>query len=365
MTDFVAQKRKDYDRKDPKCITFKQKLTFLAGTTSLAYNVIQSEEFGALIHVLDERIPVPTACTVSKWVKEMAEELNAKVAAFVQDANRFSVCLDLWSQKGLTYSYLGVTVHFYSPKMKELASAAVACKSLPHPHTEKAISEALAQVFVDWGFERENVVRYVTDQGANIMASLRNYQIVQMEAPDFEPRGCNMQGMEDSDVESESEADFERDQQELQRIFPQRCSCFAHMLSTTCHKVLDARDSPIEQLKGQVLPLVLKFSHSGSATEGLKRIAGKKLLKVAKTCWNSFYYVCNRLVELCAEVIQVCQERDWPIVFQWAELELCRDLLKPFADMTTLLEGQKYPTSPGVIPALLTLKEHLQVKLPT
>ncbi len=58
--------------------------------------------------------------------------------------------------------------------------------------------------------------------------------------------------------------------------------------------------------------------------------------------------------------MEVCHERDWPIAFEWREVELCRDLLKPIAEMTTYLEGQYYSTCSLVIPALLPIREHLQ-----
>lgn len=112
-------------------------------------------------------------------------------------------------------------------------------------------------------------------------------------------------------------------------------------------------------MKRKVLPLINKFSKSGVATEKLKMLAGKKLLKVAPTRWNIFFYVCQRAAKLKKEVTEICLERKWDITFQWSHVELCRDLLRPLATATTYLEGDKYSTSSGLIPALLTISEHL------
>ncbi|KAI9553646.1 hypothetical protein GHT06_021571 [Daphnia sinensis] len=105
-----------------------------------------------------------------------------------------------------------------------------------------------------------------------------------------------------------------------------------------------------------------RYYHSslGVAVEKLKYLAGKKLLKVAPTRWNSFFYVCNRLSKLKEAVIKVCLERAWEIDFLWNDVELCRDFLRPMAIATTFLEGHKYSTSPSVVPFLLTISEHLQ-----
>jgi hypothetical protein len=38
---------------------------------------------------------------------------------------------------------------------------------------------------------------------------------------------------------------------------------------------------------------------------------------------------------------------------------MCRDLLKPLADVTNYLEGDKYSTSSAVVPFIISIEEHL------
>ncbi len=359
-------KVKLYDRKSPKYQEIKMRLTFLAGSTSFAHQLVDTEEFQSFMTSVNEQFPLPTGRTLSSWVIEVSEKLKRLYQAKIKSAERFSVCIDLWTQHGFTFSYMGMTGHFYDSTEKKLESVCLGCSVLPHPHTAEAIFSKIQAVLESWGLEDAQVLRYVTDEGANIKAALRDLVVVQTDVienaeEDVEVGRPADFRLEDSDIEDEDDEQLQSNAREMDRVFSRRLSCYAHVVSSACRTVLDKEGSPIYELKAQVLPLVSKFTHSGAASENLKRLAGKKLLKVAQHRWNSFFYVCNRLVDLRAELTQVCQEKDWPIRFQWADVQLCRDFLKPFADKTTLLEGQKYPTAPGVIPAILTLLEHLDV----
>jgi hypothetical protein len=96
---------------------------------------------------------------------------------------------------------------------------------------------------------------------------------------------------------------------------------------------LDEKKSRTLLLKEKVLGLVKKFTKSGVATESLKEFSGKTLLRVAKTRWNSFYYVCDRLLAIREHVMTICNSKDWPITFSWADVTTMHQLLKPFAEV--------------------------------
>lgn len=255
------------------------------------------------------------------------------------------------------------------------------------------------------------VLRYVTDQGANIVAGLKPYTILHPvpsthqelfddaefpylaeeceEGRDSQDNEIDQDNSDEDDDDEDENDDNDIDDcdeievrevmetghgvanphsndyvEEVDEVdayerFPKRLNCLAHVLNTMCHAVLDKNNNAISKLKKKVLPLINKFSKSGVATEDLKYLAGKKLLKVAATRWNSFFYVCNRLAKLRTDVMKVCSERKWDILFVWSDVEGCRDFLKPIAIASTFLEGQNYSTVSGIIPCLLSVQEHL------
>ncbi len=261
----------------------------------------------------------------------------------------------------MTYSYLGVPIGFYNPISKQIEVVALACKYMPHPHTAVCIREELKKIFKSWGFDEKKVVRFITDRGANIICTLSPFQIQQtipivasLDDQDLAEEGSNN---EDSDSENDSENDINEfsdaesedevgdedaaytelvvrylqyleEETEYQQSFPKRLSCVAHVLQLMCNTIKYKKDSPIQKLKHTVLKLVNRFSKSGVANQNLKVLGKKKLLKVAKTRWNSLYYVAKRLLELKPNIVSVCNKRDWSINFTWSALALCVDFFE-------------------------------------
>ena len=343
--------------------------------------MIENEDFVKLIFDLDQRAGdlLPVRNTLKAWVVNYAKQVQNQVVANVQRAGSFFVALDLWSQPGLTYSYLGVTLSFHNSISKRIEVVALACRYLHHPHTAIRIREELKNIFDWWGFKETNVIRYITDRGANIICALSPYKIQQMipivasiddldsekddSDSDISENDVDEDGIGDEEAAHNNavarDLQYTEEETEYQRAFPKRLSCAAHVLQLMCNTIIDKLDSPIQKVKRNVLALVNKFSKSGVANQNIKIVRRKKLLKVAQTRWNSFFYVAQRLLQLKPHIVTVCNEKDWPILFTWAELELCVDFLKPIAMATTYLEGDQYPTAASIIPSLLSLQDHL------
>lgn len=114
--------------------------------------------------------------------------------------------------------------------------------------------------------------------------------------------------LEDLDMDRQLDEEFDRFQdQEMEEMqaFPKRLSCIDHMLNNLCSNVIDKTDSPVHSIKKSVLSLLANFGRSCNANELLKRVCGKKLVKVANTRWHYFYYVCKRLLECKDGIIEV------------------------------------------------------------
>ena len=70
----------------------------------------------------------------------------------------------------------------------------------------------------------------------------------------------------------------------------------------------------------------------------------------------------TRLLELKSSVVSVCEDLGWESLssYQWKQLESIEQLLKPFAQYTTLTSGEENTTISLVISVLLELKMHLK-----
>ena len=62
-------------------------------------------------------------------------DLKAKVLARMNQARKVAICVDIWSKKGLTASFLGVTVHFFTPQDHKWHRVTLAVRRLASPHT--------------------------------------------------------------------------------------------------------------------------------------------------------------------------------------------------------------------------------------
>lgn len=122
-------------------------------------------------------------------------------------------------------------------------------------------------------------------------------------------------GMDANAVEKEYN-EFLADEEFYRQAFGKRMTCVVHALNLIFHKIFDDKRSSLGRLRKELLKLLKKINSSGVANQQLKLLTGKKLLKVAKTRWNSFYYVLKRVLLLKTAIIDVCRERLWGIEFQ-------------------------------------------------
>ena len=66
--------------------------------------------------MLDPRYEVPSRTLANKHLDALMEELKGSIQQHLLAAQRISLCADVWSKKGLTSSYLGITAHFFGRK---------------------------------------------------------------------------------------------------------------------------------------------------------------------------------------------------------------------------------------------------------
>ena len=80
----------------------------------------------------------------------------------------------MWTKKGLTTSYLGVTIHFIS-KDGILERAVLDLILFPSPHTGEAIANFVNQVLLEWNISKSISVA-VTDNGSSMIKAFKDAQ---------------------------------------------------------------------------------------------------------------------------------------------------------------------------------------------
>ena len=90
-----------------------KKLALFIGCTNLPIRLVENDKLRGLIAVLDPRYEVPSRTLANKHLDALMEELKGSIQQHLLAAQRISLCADIWSKKGLTSSYLGITAHFF------------------------------------------------------------------------------------------------------------------------------------------------------------------------------------------------------------------------------------------------------------
>jgi hypothetical protein len=80
---------------------------------------------------------------------------------------------DIWTKKGMSASFLGVTAHYYTHEDKQRHQVTLAVRGFSSPHTSQQVAGALGAVRTDWSISHTKVFRVLTDNGSNMVAAFK------------------------------------------------------------------------------------------------------------------------------------------------------------------------------------------------
>lgn len=340
-------------------------------------------------------------------------EMKAKLQDLLSSCRRLTICLDGWTAKGLSHSYLGISACFFDPVSYTPKHATIALLPLPHPHTGSVIFTALEKSLADWGISSEKVMLIVSDNGANVVKAVKLLQdnalrikesqcavkktkhaeanIVEEAAQTSAATGTVAnEAMADKDTDNEidesdngsihdesSSADDGTDDEQYdgdddkecpepnlplpelpESVLCRRMPCVAHTLQLVVKQVYRKHYAQIIMKARKV---VSQIRRSSVAVEKLNRRCGKSLVADCTTRWNSTYMMAQRLLVIKSEVNDVLAEMgiDTLLVSEWAKLGEMASLLEPFATQTDILQTDALSLS-YVLPSILELECHLQ-----
>ena len=161
---------------------------------------MENLEFVDLLKTMDPRYPVPGRTALTKELNCVLIESKAKIMAYLEGSNKISVCCDVWSKKGLTSSYLGVTGHFFSRKDRNRHTVTLAVRRIISSHTAANIRDLLDEVLCEWGFDYNKISATITDNCSNMVAAFKEHLVEECDAEDDEG---------DIDADDDNEMDVE------------------------------------------------------------------------------------------------------------------------------------------------------------
>ena len=197
----------------------------------------------------------------------MMIELTAKISAHIQSANAVSLCCDIWSKKGLTSSYLGIIVHFFSRTDHRRHAVTLAVHRLTTSHTAGNIRSLVNDILAEWDIEPSKVIAVLTDNGSNMVAAFKA-SFVEAEDDDEDVEEEEVCTADDADDFFDHELEHDIEFSSLRRI-----ACFSHTLQLVINKYGEA--IVFKDLMKRAHAVVKKINSSTKAMEKLISLSGK------------------------------------------------------------------------------------------
>ena len=164
-----------YNNEDPKCKAITKKLSIFLAASSAPISLVEDPTFSSLITELDSRYSIPSRYMMSKKIDEVLIDLKGNILSHMLQARKVNFCTDIWSKKGMTACFIGVTAHFFASHKRHNVTLAV--KRVPSPHTGEEVLKIVLQIFKDWNIPNHKIGSIITDNGSNMVKAFKILQL--------------------------------------------------------------------------------------------------------------------------------------------------------------------------------------------
>ena len=241
----------------------------------------------------------------------------------------------------------------------------LAVRRMKFSHTGSYIRSLVDNVLSEWDIHPDKVIASLTDNGSNMVAAFR-MQVQDLSAigdeQEEEIDDLEREVQQQGTVEMDESTDFDDREMDNTTAFGtlHRISCFTHTLQLVVNKF--SKITTFATVLDHAHALIKKVNSSVKATERLVSLSKKKLIRDCPTRWSSTYLRVNRMFEVRNSLTQILEDLEWDnrAASEWKLLPSIRDLLQPFAVLTTLVQREEFTAVSCVIPAIMDLTLHLE-----
>ena len=382
-----------FSHSDPRQKKINRKLAVTIATSSLPVNIVNNSAFKEFVEELNPSARMASKDKMRKEVNQIWTDVRETIDRSLKKCRRVSITTDIWSTKGCTSSYLGVTVHYYNPETKSRGANKIACREFPVRHTAENIADLLLKVLKEFSIDRK-LTHMVLDNGSNMVKAVRVFnkdnrgggQEDDGQDDDQEDENINDE-IDSSDEETETDETEEADvvareviaeveehearerqiDDALSYEMVRRGACFSHTMQCAIHRVAKTRSLKFGKVMKKTKKYVNKYRKSIRAKDVLGATSfKKKLIGYVKTRWFSDLAMCKSIIEAFEKPdkpLSILTEKlgwDCEITLQDIRtLKLYCEILEPFAKHTDILGGENYSTIQLVYPTLVDLQTHL------
>lgn len=209
--------------------------------TGMSTRLCDSIAFKRFSTLLEPKFKSPGAARVNNLIGAKMEKAKHKLKEILKEARKLTLCVDGWSKRGLTASFIGVSACFYHPPGGQVYHALLNLHRIEHPHTGESIARCIDETLNAWDIGEDKVLLIVTDNGSNILKAvrlLRDRSQEQREEPtdgSWGQPGDARDGLDEPCIESESEETDEEDEEIGETGDLGKCGYSATYVLIKCH----------------------------------------------------------------------------------------------------------------------------------
>ena len=126
-----------------------RKLVIFVGCTNVPNQIVKSPKFRDLLTTLDKRYVLPGRASISKELDKVMVDPKVKIVNVLKDSQRVSICANIWTKKGMSSSYLGITAHFFTRSDHVHHRVTLAVRRMPSPHTGENIRQLVDDILTE------------------------------------------------------------------------------------------------------------------------------------------------------------------------------------------------------------------------
>lgn len=340
---------------------------------SMPLSLVEKPGFRNFMAAVDPKYVNFSRATVTSKITEMASVMENKIKEAMASANNLSVTVDIWSDRKMR-GFLGVTGHTMevneSTKELSLKSYLLSCERFKGSHTGERISTAFEGICDKYDV-RSKLNYIICDNAANMKKAFTVCL--------FREDDANIDDNMSLDMDEEGEVDDDSlwepieavDQRSVDSTMArycrhQRLQCYCHTLQLVvgdglkdakCLRPTLARACRLSSLLHTSSSFKDKFEDQFGTSVGIPA--------AVITRWNSTFRQIQSITKLnyskLGEVCDAAKEKR-PSEREWNQMKEFVEIMKPFAEATDLLQGEKAVTISSVVPSVLSINHHL-VKL--
>ena len=332
-------------------------------------SIVEKSDFRDFISQLNPKLVIPSRQTISyNIIPKLAVQVQDQLSDKLSKSKYVALTIDIWTDRRM-HSFLGVTFHIF--RNCRAFSGLLSFKVITGSHTGVKIAEELTRI-IDDNSIKEKLFFVVSDNASNMRKAFDVMQSFNYANPetssdlsetDVDDAG---EGVSDDSLWLDlNDADAAEVSYVLDSHSTERLPCFSHSLQLVVRDGLDKAAS-LRSLLSKCAKLANLCHQSTHFREAFEATFGvNRAVPVANsTRWSSTFTQLQSIALLKLDALpEMLRTLGHPqLIFVKKDEESLREIveiLKPFAEATTLLQGSLYATIGCVIPCVISLYRHV------